>query len=85
MSLPRVNHECCGPVEREIGKDDFLTVSAKHLVETNPTIAGVLSVFIERMPECCKKAAMLGVFMTYRLLENQDECDRLEKELNGMD
>jgi hypothetical protein len=79
--IPKINEEICHSVEQEILDDKYLSNIAKHLAVNNPTIAGFLHIFVGKLPPCCKKAAMLAAFTTYRLIESQMEADKMKSEI----
>lgn len=83
MNLPKVHSDCCWPLEREVSGDRFLSDTARHMAETNPIVAATIDGLLDKMPECCKNAAMLAAFLTYRLLEIQADSDKLREDLHG--
>lgn len=79
--IPTINEEICFSVEKDMLDEKYLTNMAKHIRVNNPTIAGFISLFTGRLPPCCKKAAMLAAFTTYRLIESQMEADKMKIDL----
>jgi hypothetical protein len=80
-SIPKVHEEICHSVEQEIIRDDYLRSIAKRMAKDNPTIAGFVYSFTQKLPTCCRKAAMLSALTTYRLIESQIEADNMKVEI----
>ena len=79
--VPRVNEEICYSVEQEIIRDDYVSNIAKRIKNDNPTIAGFMYSFTQKLPICCRKAAMIAALTTYRLIESQIEVDQMNNDL----
>lgn len=75
--IPKVKEEVCYSIEQAMIDDGYLRNTAKHLAEHNPTVAGFIHSFTGRLPLCCKKAAMLAAFTTYRMIESQMEANKM--------
>jgi hypothetical protein len=79
--IPTINEEICFSVEKDMLDEKYLTNMAKHIAKYNPTIAGFIHSFSGRLSPCCKKAAMLAAFTTYRLIESQMEANKMKTDL----
>ncbi len=79
--IPKIDGDVCYPIEKEMIDDNYLPTMAKHIREHNPILAGFIHSFVGKLPPCCKQAAMLSAFTTYRLIESQMEADRMNTDL----
>lgn len=79
--IPKINGDICFSVEKDMLDEKYLTNMAKHIAKNNPTVAGFIHSFYGKLPPCCKKAAMLAAFTTYRMIESQMEADKMKTEL----
>lgn len=79
--IPKVSEDICWPIEQEMIDDKYLSNTAKHIAEHNPTIAGFIHKFMDKLPPCCRRATMLASFTIYRFIESQIQADKMKNEL----
>lgn len=79
--ITKVSEEICYSIEKELESNEYLSNMAKHIRNNNPTIAGFIVSLSDKLPTCCRNAAMLSAFTTYRLIESQMEADSMNRNI----